>query len=505
MRAALGCSRWRLVRQSLAESAILATGGAALGILLASWGLEVLRAAFFEKIEFFSRAGLDNVALDGRVLSFTLACAAACTLLFGASPAFATAGVDLSEALRAAGRGAIPSGQRGLRSALVVFEVAFSLVLLTGAGLLAKSFLNLLSVNPGFQPEHTLAAGLTLPPAQYRTTPQAVAFYDRLLERVRGLPGVRSAAVTDTLPLSGDDNRTGISIAGRPPRPDEHIRIHPRLISVDYLRTMGIALLQGRDFTAADAAGDSPVAIISETTARQYWPDGYAVGGRFAFFQDGPPWIEVVGVAAPVHNSALDTESTPDVYLPFRENPFRYTPTAVTLVLRTGADGTAAASVIRPTVYALDRSLPVSEIRSMDDYLAESVAPRRFNLILVGFFAILALVLAAVGLYGVMGYLVSQRTGEIGLRMALGARRADVLRMILGKGLALSCMGVALGLAVSYAVSEYLESLLFGVKPRDPIVFGVVAVVLVVIATLASYLPARRASNVDPMQALRME
>jgi predicted permease len=322
---------------------------------------------------------------------------------------------------------------------------------------------------------------------------------------VRALPGLRSAAITDTVPLSGDDNRVGILIEGRTPRPGERFRAHPRLVSAGYLETMGIALLQGRPFTGADMTASQTVVIVSETAARQFWPDGHVLGKRFAFDFEKRVWLEVIGVAAAVHNRALDQESTPDVYLPYRENPFRFPPTSVALMLRTEDNSSAVASAVRATVATLDRALPVSNIQTMESYIADSLAPKKFNFILLGVFAILALGLAAAGLYGMMSYLVSQRTGEIGIRMALGARQGDVLRMVIGDGLVLCGTGVAIGLAASFAATRVMASLLFGVRPLDPLVFSAVPAMLIAVGALASWVPARRASSVEPLAALRID
>lgn len=507
LRAALGCSRWRLAQQSLVESALLGFWGAGAAILLAMWGLAVMRSEFFnrvERIDFFSQAGLDTIAIDWRVLLFTLASALLSVLLFGISPALASADADLNDTLRSGGRGS--SGDRGrFRSFLVVGEVAISLLLLTGAGLLAKSFLALLKVNPGFNAEHVIAAGISLPQSKYTTTQQAAQFHDALLHRAAALPGVRSAALTDVLPLSGDDNRMGIKLPGRAPRPGEHLRLNPRLVSAGYLATMGIPLVKGREFTATDATGIRPVAILSETAARRYWPDGNAVGQRFAFSNDIAPWIEIVGVVGAIHNESLDRDPTPDVYLPYRENPYLYAPTTMTLVLRTVQDETTLAPAIRSMVSSMDRSLPVSRIRPMRAYLGDSSAPQRFNVVLLGTFAVIALLLATAGLYGVMSYLVSQRTAEIGIRMALGARPMDVLSLVVRKAMLLAGGGVALGMVAAMAATRVMSSLLFGVQARDPMVFAVAPGILIAVAMLASYIPARRASRVDPLVALRME
>ena len=504
VRAALGANRRQLVWQSLVESAIMAAIGSAAGILLALWGLDALRGGFFARIESFSLAGLDRVALDWRVLLFTLGTTVASALLFGIAPALAGARVDLNDALRSGGRGAAAPDRGRMRSVLIVGEVALSLVLLTGAGLLARSFGALLSVNLGFQPDGLLIADVTLSSNEYRTTAQAAAFYDALLERVRALSGVRSAAITDIVPLTGDDNRSGVRIEGRTPRPDERWRMNPRLVSTKYLETMGIAITKGRNFSPQDATGSWPVAIVSEAAARQYWPDLSPVGRRFGFAMAGAPWIEVIGVARSIHNRALDQESTPDVYLPYRENPFGYAPVSMSLVVRSSG-GNSVAQAVRTAVSSLDSSLPISSFQLMEYFVEASQASRKFNLVLFGIFAALAVALAAAGLYGTMSYLVSQRSHEIGIRMALGAEEKNVLRMVIGNGLALALIGVAFGLAVSFASARVMAGLLFGVRAQDPMVFAAVPVVLIAVALLATYLPARRAARVDPLDALRIE
>ena len=504
VRSALGANRRQLAWQSLAESAILALIGSTAGVLIALWGLDALRAGFFARIESFSLAGLDRVSLDWRVLLFTLGATIASTLLFGIGPALAAVRVDLNHALRGGARGATATDQGRLRSLLIVAEVALSLVLLIGAGLLGRSFGALLKVSPGFEPDGLLIAGLTLSSNQYRTTGQVAAFYDALLERVRVLPGVRSAAITDIVPLTGGDDRSGVRIEGRAPRPDERWRMNPRLVSTGYLETMGIALIDGRTLSPQDATGTRPVAIVSEATAHQYWPDRSPIGQRFGFTMAGAPWIEVIGVARSIHNRALDQESTLDVYLPYRENPFGYVPVSISLVVHSSG-GNSLARAVRAAVSSLDSSLPVSSFQSMDYFVDASLAPRKFSLILFGLFAALAVALAAAGLYGTMSYLVNQRSQEIGIRMALGAEESRVLRMVIGDGLVLAAIGVAIGLALSLASARAVSSLLFGVHPRDPLVFGAVPVVLIAVALLATYLPARRAARVDPLDALRIE
>lgn len=505
VRAALGAGRGQLLWQSLMESGLLALCGSAAGILIAVWGLDALRAAFFAKIELFALAGLGTVDIDWRVALFTLAATLLSTLLFGIAPALAGIKVDLNEALRSGGRGATTSGQSRLRSTLVIAEVALSLLLLTGAGLLARSFNALLNVNPGFQAEGLLTAGLTLPSNEYRTAQQTAAFYDRLLERVGGLPSVSAVAITDIVPLSGDDDLSSVLIEGRTTPPGERWRMNPRRVSTGYLQTMGIALLEGRTFSDVDANGSKVVAIVSEVAARKYWPDRSPVGQRFRFALANAPWIEVIGVARSIHNRSLDLESTLDVYLPYRYDPYAHALTSVSLMLRARGNPAGLAATVRSAVASLDASLPISNFQSMDYYVDASLAPRKFNLVLLTVFAALAIGLAAAGLYGTMSYLVNQRTNEIGIRMALGAKQSDVLRMVVANGLVVAGIGVVLGLAASFASTRVMASLMFGVQPRDPLVFATVPLVLIAVALFASYIPARRAARVDPLHALRME
>jgi len=438
------------------------------------------------------------------VLAFVLGCALLSTLLFGVAPAFTGAGVDLNDALRSGGRGTTSGGRHGFRSVLVVVQVALSLILLTGAALLGKSFLHLLNVNPGFQPEHVLTATVNIPGLKYRTVEQTAAFHQTLLERTLAMPGVQAAGLTDILPLSGDDSRMGVVVEGFEPRKGEPVRMHPRLVSTGYLDAMGIRLLQGRMLTDADIH-PKRVAIVNEVAAKLYWPDSSPLGKRFRFNNDTVDWMEVVGVVGSVHNDALDRESTADVYLPSRDTPYPFPMNGANLVVRSNVAEGSLATSIRTMVASMDRSVAVSGFRSMESQLAESVAPKRFNVVLLGLFAAMAVLLAAAGLYGVLAYLVNQRTSEIGIRMALGAGKREVLGLILGRALLLACAGIVLGTAVSLAATQAMSKLLFGVAPRDPMTFVIIPLFLAGVTLLASYVPAYRATRVDPLTALRME
>lgn len=506
VRAALGCSRGRFALQTFMESSLLAILGAATGVALAWWGLAALRTVFFARLEIFSGAGLDRTAMDWRVLLFTIGCAVFSTVMFGVSPAIGRTNVDLHDALRSGGRGLVSGGRQQFRSALVIVQVSLSLTLLTGAGLLSKSFLKLINVNPGFQSDHVIVAGVNLPGGRYRNTAQVANFYDELVDRIKTLTGVRTAGVTDVLPLSGDDNRIGVKVEGYDPKPGERMRVNPRLVSTDYLPAMGVRLLSGRMFDAADGVVKHPVAIVSVTAAGRYWPGSNPLGKRIGFnTENAPPWMEVIGVVDVVRNLGLDREITADIYVPYRENPYLYTPNRVALVLKTDGDESALASALLPAVRALDRSVAISDIRSMESQVRDSVAPKRFNLILLALFASMSLVLAAAGLYGILSYLVSQRTPEIGIRMALGAAKSDVLRLVMARGFRLALAGSALGTAASLGLTQLMSKLLFGVQPRDPAIFIAAPLFLIAIALLSSYLPAHRAAKVDPLIALRME
>ncbi|HKE23204.1 MAG TPA: ABC transporter permease, partial [Bryobacteraceae bacterium] len=433
LRLALGCDRMRLLTQSLVESSILSIAGAAGGIALAVWGVAILRSLYFERLASFAVTGLDRIELDWRVLAFTLASVILSTALFGSSSAASAWRLALDQSLRSGGRGSGSGDSQRFRSALVIAQVALAVLLLVGAGLLSKSFLELMNVKLGFQAEHRTTAILTLPALQYRTLQQAAKLYDSVIDRMASMPGVQSAAVTDILPLSGNDNRAGAQVEGYDPRPDEHIRMNPRLVTPGYLETMGIPVRVGRMFSASDAAIETHLAVVSEITANRYWPNESAVGKRFRFTVEGAPWLEVVGVVGSVHNRAPDREPTPDVYLPFRENQLRYVPTRVALVIKSSLDASLGPG-IRQAIASIDRSVSVADIRPLDSFVDDVTVARRFILLLVSLFATAALVLAAIGLYGLLSFVVGQRTAEIGVRMALGASRFQILREVLAQG-----------------------------------------------------------------------
>ncbi len=503
VRTALGAGRRRLVRQMLTESVLLAAAGGAAGVVLAYWGVKMCVHLAPAGYPF-----LRNSALGAPVLAFTAGLSLATAIIFGLAPALvATKAGALHEALKEGSRGSGESLSRNrFRAALVVGEVALALVLLAGAGLLIRSFARLNSVSPGFDPKGVLTASITLPPAKYPAPPQRVIFYRQLMERLSAAPGVQATAVVSLLPLSGSNTGTGIFVEGRPyPRVQDAPIIWMRLASGSYFRAMNIPLKRGRLFTERDDGTAPPVAIINETLARRHWPNEDPVGKRFAtgLPRDGssPSWITVVGVVGDLRHMKLNQEADAEVFWPYTQPPLG----GMNIVVRTSSDAARFAPQLRAAVAGLDRDLPLSQVRNMEQVLANSIAPQRFSVWVLGVFAGLALALAAVGVYGVMSFSVTRRTREIGIRAALGAGRADVLKMVVGQAMALAGAGLALGLAGAFALTRLMRSMLYEVAPTDPLVFAGVAVTLAAVAALASYIPARRAARVDPLVALRYE
>ncbi len=494
IRLALGAGRWRIVRQMMTESVLLGALGGALGLLLALWGVDALVAASWDNVP---RAS--EIHSDASVLLFTLTISILTGLLFGVIPALAASRLDLNSSLKEGGAAVGGSRRNHARTFFVVSQVALSLVLLIGAGLTTRSFAKLLNVSSGFRPENVLAVDVNLSGGAYREDHRRIAFYRESLQRIQALPGVESAATVINLPLVGYSSRY-FRIEGRPPQPQgQGLNASNNIVSPGYFHTMGIPVRQGRDFTDGDSVESMPVVIINAAMSRRFWPDEDPVGGRLAVGDE--PWRTIVGVVGDVRSHGLDSEPQPEMYYPHFQIAFG----SATLVIRTVGDPLVAAPSVRSVVHAIDRDLPVSGARSMEQVLADSVASFRFNMLLLLAFATVAIVLAVVGIYGITSYSVSQRTREIGIRMALGAFRRDVLILILRQVLAASCAGIAIGLAGAFALTRVMSSLLFEVSATDLSTFTVVPLVLLCGALAGSYLPALRATRVDPMAALRHE
>ena len=497
IRKALGATRSRLVRQLLSESLLLALGGGALGIFLASTLMPALRALSPGTVPRLAEA-----RMDASVLLFSLSLCALTGVLFGLMPSLQAAGKELQETLKEGSRGSSQGGHRArFRGFLVVAEIGMALVLMTCAGLLIESFARLMHVNPGLSPNHVMTFPLTLPPVRYPQAQQQEAFYRQLLDRVRTIPGVQAAGATSYLPLSGSA-RFGFFC------PEGHaclgIGKDPvmamRQVSPGYFETVQTPLLSGRVFTEKDIAGGQNVAIVNQTTAKRYWPNQNPIGKHLANSRDMIQ-REIVGVVSDVKFGGLSAANTEEMYLPMAQAPW---PT-MTLVVRSSSNPQPLVTAVRAKIADSDPDLPVTGILSMENVIATSVAQPRIIMQFVGVFAGFALLLAAIGIYGVMAYTVSARKQEMGIRVALGARPADILRLVVGQGMRMTLIGVALGVVVSLALTRLLASLLFGVQATDPLVFAAAALVLVGVAFLACYLPARRATRVDPIVVLRYE
>jgi putative ABC transport system permease protein len=504
IRMAVGGARARLVQQMLTESLVLAMAGGTVGLLLAVWSIAGLRGML--PAQFSALPGIDTVGLDARVLAAAFIVSLITGLAFGAAPALAASdqrvGATINEGARGSSAG---GGGRRLRSTLVVAELALSLMLLVGAGLLMASFWNLTEVSPGFRPSQVVTTRLTLPFVRYPDHPHAVAFYQAVSERLRAMPGVERVAFSSAPPFSGLDGRLNLEVEDRTIESTIPVRAHPRSVSADYFQTLGIPLVQGRIFTDRDNADAPAVAIVNQSAVNRFWPGLNPIGERISV---GSPqrWREIVGVVGDVKHEGLDTETTPEVYMPHLQE-FTALGNALvrglTLVVRTSSEMSSIAPLIRSAVAAVDDQQPVSLIRPMDDLIAQSVAPRRLNLLLLSVFAAVAVILTAAGLYGVMSYLVTQRTREIGVRMALGATPSSVLKLVLRQAGVMTMAGILLGLAGAFAVARSIGSLLFQVSATDPVIYGLVSLVLATVACLAIVIPCSRATRVDPLTALR--
>jgi len=497
VRAALGAGRARIVRQLLTESLLLALAGALCGLLLAEASMTFLKQLIPEGM-----TALTGVRIDLRVLGYTVLVSLGAGIVFGLAPALQAARLDLNEALKQGSGRAILGGHRRLRGALVVAEVALALVLLIGAGLMIRTIVRLQGLDPGFRPEKVMTLKTALSRQKYGELPRRAAFYREVLERVRALPGVAAAGYTTSVPLVWRGGTNGFTVEGQPRAPGRDA--NHRQISPDYFRTMGIPLRAGRIFDEHDGPNALPVAMINETMAGKFWPGGEALGKRFKLGGPDAPWMTVVGIVGDVRQMGLDVPVKAEMYFPYQQiDMFWAAPTF--LAIRSAGDPADLVAAVRREVRAVDPDQPISDVRTMEEILGREVAPRRLQMTLLAGFAGLALLLASLGIYGVISYAVSQRTPEIGIRMALGARPRDVLGMVVGGGLRLAALGVGIGLAAALALTRVMASLLYGVSTTDPLTFVSIPLLLLAVALAASYLPARRALRVDPVAALRSE
>ncbi len=500
IRAALGAGRGRIVRQLLTESLLLALSGGAIGWLLAMWGTNLLTS--------FAPRGLPRATaagIDVTVFCFSMLVSLATGLVFGLAPALQAAKVNLNEALKDGGRSGDGARRNRFRNALVVAEVALALMLLVCSGLLINSFLRLQRVNPGFDSHNVLTFRIGLPANRYSQQTQVAPFYRLLISRLESAPGVKSVSAISHLPLSPNRGTTGFSIEGITTPPDNPVPYLTdfRAVTPGYFKTMGMQLIKGRDFSARDELRSTQVAIINETLARRHFPNQDPLGKRIrpGYGIDERGWMmrEIVGVVSDSKHVDLREEPPPNIYLPHGQIPRH----DMTLVVRTTNDPNSLISVAQKEAHALDRDLPVFNIRTLDQYMASSVAEPKFNALLLGLFAGLALILTCIGLYGVMSYTVTQRLRELGVRMALGAQTRDVLRLVIRQGMGLTLLGAAIGVAGAVALTRMMKSFLFDVSPVDPMTFATAPLLLIIVALLACWIPARRATKVDPLVALR--
>jgi putative ABC transport system permease protein len=500
LRTALGASRMRLVRQLLTESVVIAAAGGGLGLMLASWAVNALVAA--------SPGGiprLDEVTIDARVAAFTAAVSLATGVLFGLAPAMKASRLELNDALKEGARTAAAHGSGG--RLLVVGEVALSIVLLVSAGLLLRSFARIQDVQPGFAADRLLTLRVALPGSRYTTFARGDAFFADLFAGLQSRPGVRGVAAINSLPFSGFGGSRSFQIEGRAAtRPESATEEQLRIVTDGYFAVMGIPLLRGREFAAADSLRGRRVAVVNDAFVRKHFGAAGAVGKRISFERSAPVWYEIVGVAGNVKHRGLDVADRPELYVPYRQPLFSgWTVRPMYVVVRTDGDPIDIVATVRHEVARVDPDQAISDVRTMAERIDRSLTGRRFNTTLLTLFAALALTLAIVGIYGLVAYSVTERTHEIGVRIALGASRADVVAMVLRQGMMLAATGAAIGIGVSFGVVRLLSGLLFGVSPADPATFTAIPLLLLLVALAACYIPARRATRVDPMSALRVQ
>jgi putative ABC transport system permease protein len=499
VRSALGAGRFRLVRQLLTESVLLSIIGGALGLAVAKWGVKLIIAIDPNDIP-----RSKNIGLDWKLVGFTLAVSLFTGIVFGLVPALNAAKVDLNESLKDMGRGSTASRRRKrFRQVLIISEVSLALVLLIGAGLVIRSFYKLVQVDPGFKTENVLSFSVTLPPAKYKEDRQLINFYNQTLDRLSVLPGVLSAAESSGLPLGNNGNQTSFRVVGQPdPLPGQAPLVEIVSSSPAYFDTMKIPLLKGRLFTDQDGKDAPRVIVVDSLFATRHWPGEDAVGKQLKFGDPKAPPITVIGVVGRVRMEGLDTDSDRvQAYTPYPQD----SDSSMNFIIRTARDPQTITRSAEEQVQAVDADEPIYNIQTLSDLWQQSIAPQRMNLVLLGVFAGLALLLSMVGIYGVTAYSVSQRTHELGVRMALGARPSNILGMVMGNGMATVILGLVIGLVAAYGLTRLMASLLFTVSPHDPVTFVAIPVILAFVAIVAHYIPAIRATKVDPISALRYE
>ena len=502
IRMALGAGRLRLVRQLLTESVLIALFGGALGLLFAVWGIDLLKAGIPASLSRYL-PGWKNVRIDTQVFWFTLGVSLLTGLVFGLAPALQATKTDFNEALKDGGRTSGGFGRNRLRGALVVAEVAISLTLLIGAGLMIKSFYEMLRVEPGFKPESVLVLDVALPRAKYEDETARVNFYTQAVERVAALPGVQQAGAVNILPLSRSNTDSAFSVVGRAaPEKGRDPQANFRVVSPNYLDTMGIPLRRGRHIAPADRADSPNVILINEELAARQFPDSDPIGQRLDFGGEKESGhYEIIGIVGNIKHESLVEEIRPEVYTPLAQQPWH----TMSIVVRAAGEPVQLAGAVQREVGGIDKEQPVYNVRTMERVVSESLAPQRVTMGMLGVFALIALVLASVGIYAVMSYAVTQRTHEIGVRMALGAQTGDIIKMVVGQGMLLAFVGIGIGLVCSYWLMQGLTIMLYGVSATDPLTFGLISLLLILVAFAANYIPARRATRVDPMVALRYE
>ena len=500
IRAAIGASRGRLIRQLVTESVMLSVLGGIVGLMLAFWGIDLLTT-----LKPADLPRLETISIDGHVLGFTLAVSVITGIIFGLIPAWNATSINVNDALKEGGRGTVGTARHRVRSVLVVTELALALVLLIGAGLLIKSFWQLRNIKAGFNPDNLLTMRIDLPESRYRQIPKQMQYRRAVLDELNALPGAQAAMISE-LPLSGDSLNHDFIVEGRPPiAPGEEPDVETRSIAGEYFNVMQIPRIAGRAFTPQDKEGTLIVGVVNEALVRQFFPHEDPIGKRVGWARDNPiSWITIIGVVSDVKHFGLDQPDAPTVYTPFAQSTQSWK-RWMTIVVRGDVDPNALANAAKSRIWKIDPQIPPTKIHPMSEVMAEATAARRFNMLLLGIFAGIALALAAVGIYGVVSYAVTQRTHEIGIRIALGARPRDVLTLVVREGMILASIGVGIGLMAALALTKFLSGLLFGVSATDPMTYLLLSSVLAGVALFACYIPARRAVRVDPMVALRSE